>query len=336
MSMAGLDQPSQSDMKRRPFDSHGVSPDMSDIDDEDSSGDVTQKTVSFKEIESDFSEEIDEDALEDEETANRVIRVYDARYKIPRHTNLAMLEENHYLNKSDSMTRKQKKVCGCICTTKTMCGRLCLGERLLGDVREVICFKKSVHILVSFMMTVCMLFTIGLYIHNMYWIQNNKYFVARARTQISEVIDFENVTTTKVYYFLFRNQTEGASDINRENDYLIVPNVNKTCQGGGYQLERDMKRAISIKENLVSSYMEISEGFIIFLMFCCMLGAVIYVPFCMKEHDIPILLRRAGSNVFFDLLTIRLLIYSYFLVLTGSLPHLTMYYLHDACLHTTD
>ena len=160
--------------------------------------------------------------------------------------------------------------------------------------------------------------------------------MARARTEVSETIDFEVVTTTKVLYFLFRNQTEGAADVNKNNDYLIVSNVNRTCEGGGYQLERDIKRAVAIKNNLISTYMMVSEAFVIFLMFCCTIGAVIYVPFCLKEHDIPILLRRAGSNVFFDLLTIRLLIYAYFLVLTGSLPHLTMYYLNDACLHTTD
>ena len=94
MGMAGLDRPQASSILRPDVMSDIEPDDESDDDDEDSSsGDITQKTVSFREIESDESDEIDEDALEEEEAANRCVRVYDARYKIPRHTNLADLDD---------------------------------------------------------------------------------------------------------------------------------------------------------------------------------------------------------------------------------------------------
>ena len=306
------------------------------MDEDEDSSDITQKTVSFKDIESQYSDDIDEDEIAEQDMGNKMIRVYDARFKIPRHTNLAELEKTVGEDKEELRTRKKIEVCGCTYTNRTFMGRCCLKERLIGDVREIICFKKSVHIIVSLLMTISIWFTLALFIRNYYTIQTNQYFVARARTNVTEVIDFENVTTTRVLYFLFRNETEGANDTNADNEYEIVENVNETCEGGGYQLEKDMKRAINIRENIRSAYMMVSELFVMLLIVCCFILAVIYVPFFMKEHDIPIILRRAGSNVFFDLLQIRLVIFIYYMILTGSLPHLTMYWLKDRCLHTTD
>lgn len=48
------------------------------------------------------------------------------------------------------------------------------------------------------------------------------------------------------------------------------------------------------------------------------------------------LLRVAQSNVFYDFMRIRLLCYAYFVVLSGNLPHLTLYYSQHKCLHTYD
>jgi len=93
---------------------------------------------------------------------------------------------------------------------------------------------------------------------------------------------------------------------------------------------------MQIRDNIKSPYMFVSELYCICLMIACLIGACIYVPFFMKEYDIPIILRKAGSNIFYDLLMIRIYVFLAFMTLAGSLPHLTMFFLKDKCLHTTD
>ena len=83
-------------------------------------------------------------------------------------------------------------------------------------------------------MALSMALSIFIFIFNIVKIHSTNYFVARARTEVREVIDFEKITTTQVVYFLFKNETLGAADTNEENNYLIVENVNKTCEGEGY------------------------------------------------------------------------------------------------------
>lgn len=93
---------------------------------------------------------------------------------------------------------------------------------------------------------------------------------------------------------------------------------------------------MQIRDNIKSPYMFVSELYCVVLMLLCFVAACIYVPFFMKEYDIPIILRKAGSNIFYDLLMIRIYVYIAFMTLAGALPHLTMFFLKDKCLHTTD
>jgi len=93
---------------------------------------------------------------------------------------------------------------------------------------------------------------------------------------------------------------------------------------------------MQIRDNIKSPYMFVSEAYCILLMIGTFVAACIYVPFFMKEYDIPIILRKAGSNIFYDLLMIRIYVYMAFMTLSGALPHLTMFFLNDKCLHTTD
>ena len=97
-----------------------------------------------------------------------------------------------------------------------------------------------------------------------------------------------------------------------------------------------MVRATAIRDNIVSPYMFVSEIYIVFLMCLCFIACNIYCPFKMKEYDIPVFLRKAGSNIFYDILMIRIYIYMFFMMFTGALPHLTMFFLDHKCLHTTD
>lgn len=112
-----------------------------------------------------------------------------------------------------------------------------------------------------------------------------------------------------------------------------MPDAKKTCEGA-VQIYDRIDRLIDIRNNISSPYMMTSEIYIIILMVMAFLAAAIYVPFRMKEHSIPILLRNASSNVFYDFMKIRIYVFIYFMTLAGCLPHLMFYFHHDVCLHT--
>lgn len=48
---------------------------------------------------------------------------------------------------------------------------------------------------------------------------------------MTQTIDFEEVTTEHVSYFLYRNETDGAQDVNAGNNYYIVYDVANACEG---------------------------------------------------------------------------------------------------------
>lgn len=79
--------------------------------------------------------------------------------------------------------------------------------------------------------------------------------------------------------------------------------------------------------------MRVSEAYIMLTMLAVAFVACVYIPFNMKEYNIPIYFRQARSNVFLDLLRLRIAAFAYFIVLSGCLPHFNFYIL-DKCLHT--
>jgi hypothetical protein len=103
--------------------------------------------------------------------------------------------------------KKNIRKCGCLWTPKTCMGRCCLGEKLMADAKEVMCFKKSVHALTLLLMAAAMGMTIAAYIYGLIQISENNYFLARAKAEITREVDFEPITTTEVQYFLFNNAT---------------------------------------------------------------------------------------------------------------------------------
>jgi hypothetical protein len=96
-----------------------------------------------------------------------VIRVYDARYKIPRNTNLVDIEKKFAHRQDELAKKKNMRICGCLWTPKTCLGRCCLGEKLMADAKEVICFKKSVHAITLILMSAAMGMTIAAYIYGL-------------------------------------------------------------------------------------------------------------------------------------------------------------------------
>jgi hypothetical protein len=103
-------------------------------------------------------------------------------------------------------------------------------------VKGVEMYKKCTSNITIALMGAACLFTIFVLGMNGYHLLSQRFFLSRTRTDVIKEINFEEVTVNKVRYFLYRNSTEGASDISSSSNYFIVPNVTETCEGQGYQL----------------------------------------------------------------------------------------------------
>lgn len=108
---------------------------------------------------------------------------------------------------------------------------------------------------------------------------------------MTQVIDFETITTNEVQYFLYRNESASATDVNSENNWYIVPDVDFACQYDGYQLMKNLDRLTSVRNTIDSYFMVISESYILILMFILAILAVWVIPEMLKEHHIPMLFR---------------------------------------------
>ena len=100
-------------------------------------------------------------------------------------------------------------------------------------VKRVEGFKRIVSALAKFFMGITMILTMALYSYNIFLINQGHFFITRTRQEVTQTIDFEVVTTNEMMYFLYRNETEGATDANPQNWY-IVPNAEETCEEKGY------------------------------------------------------------------------------------------------------
>jgi len=155
------------------------------------SDDVSEETVKFDDgdLESVYSS--GDDGVSDMNDQNTVIRVYDARFKIPAQSNLGQLMTAKGRDLTKSQSNKQYREM----------------------VKSVERYKKFVSTTAILLMGSAMLLTIGIYIYNMIGLDDGYFYIARTRVEVSEIIDFEEITTNKVYYFLYRNETIGASDV---------------------------------------------------------------------------------------------------------------------------
>lgn len=65
-----------------------------------------------------------------------------------------------------------------------------------------------------------------------------------------------------------------------------------------------------------------------------LIANTVYVPFYLKEHQIPIVFRSPQSNIFFDVTRVRLYLFVAFIMLSACIPHVIFYYTDHPCLHT--
>ena len=61
-------------------------------------------------------------------------------------------------------------------------------------------------------MGIACVLTLAIYIYEMYLIWSQKYFVSRTYLTVTENVNFEDITSQKIMYFLYKNTTEGAED----------------------------------------------------------------------------------------------------------------------------
>lgn len=133
---------------------------------------------------------------------------------------------------------------------------------------------------------------------------------------------------------MYRNTTDGAKDISDKSNSFIVSDLSLICGPTGVEALREEKSAFQVRNNLESTYMIVSESYVLIMMLCTAFIACVFLPYNAKERTIPIYLRQAQSNVFLDFLYLRIGAFAFFMMLSGCLPQLNFYRL-DVCLHTT-
>lgn len=200
-------------------------------------------------------------------------------------------------------------------------------------VRTVEFYKKCVSTLATVLMGTCMLLTLGVILYNFYRLNEGTFFLSRTRKPITRTIDFEEITTVEVFYFLYRNQTSGAIDAGEENNFFIVNDAEKLCNYEGVYFESNPNRITTIRNNIYASFMVVSEAYIFILMLVLLFFTVYLIPVKMKEYHVPIILRRADENMFHVIMRGRNACLLIFIALSGSLPHLFNYFVEDVCLH---
>ena len=97
-------------------------------------------------------------------------------------------------------------------------------------VRTIEFYKKCTSTFASILMFLSMGFTLAILAYNFIHLNNKPFFLSRTRLTVTEVIDFEEITTNEVYYFLYRNETTGAIDAGAENNVFIVSDADEICE----------------------------------------------------------------------------------------------------------
>lgn len=77
--------------------------------------------------------------------------------------------------------------------------------------------KKFTSTILVVLMATAGLFTLAVYIYEMYLIWSQYYYVVRTYYTVEETIDFETLSSQKIRYFLYKNLTADARDADGEN-----------------------------------------------------------------------------------------------------------------------
>ena len=91
------------------------------------------------------------------------------------------------------------------------------------------------------------------------------------------------------------------------------------CEHKGVYLNEDPIHIKSVRRNISSFFMLLSETYILLLMVIAMIFAVIVIPQRMKEHHVPMLMRQADENMFHVMMRVRGFVFLFFMTISGCL-----------------
>lgn len=139
----------------------------------------------------------------------------------------------------------------------------------------------------------------------------------------------------ELVYFLYRNTTSEAGDATSDGNTLIVADIDGVCGGTQeYSLFSDLVSAQTIRDNINSPYMYASFAYTMLLMLIVVAVNTVYVPYFLKEYQIPLIFRNPDSSMYYDIQRAKDLFYVVFLVLSGIPAQLNFYVIGGTCLHT--
>ena len=217
--------------------------------------DVSSDTHNFSSAEED-NDMISSDS-DPEPDLEQTIRVYDARFKIPAQSNIGQLMA---AKNSSELTKGQSS------------------KQYRNMVKRLERYKKFVSTTAICFMFLAMVYNIAVYGLLVRDLQQGKYYLARTRYDVVKQIDFEDIQTNEIKYFLYRNETEGAMDAGDDLNTFIAQDIEVLCENDGVFLDSDYVKLLSVRDNLSSAFMLTSEAYILLLMFICMVFATIIIP----------------------------------------------------------
>eukprot|EP00347_Sterkiella_histriomuscorum_P022995 403336357 len=242
---------------------------------------------------------------QDIEKAKEFKRVYDAKYKMPQ--NQKMIEQN-----IDQIIGKQAKI-----------------------YKHVRRYKKATNVITAILMGASAVCIFMMYLHQFITLLEKPFYVTRTRVTVTEFTDNQFIKVSLLKYFLYRNESKGATDATDSKNQVIVSNLDELCEGkNSYALFDSLEDAVSMKHNVGSTYMYASVGFDMLLIGMVAIFNVIYVSFYMREHHVPIIFRNPETSLFYDQQRAKNFFYLIYIILTGILAQLNFYVADSKCLHT--
>ena len=64
--------------------------------------------------------------------------------------------------------------------------------------------------------------TLAIYAYEMYLIWSKEYYIERTYLQVEKTIDFETLNSTEVMYFLYRNESADARDVDSSKGLTTI------------------------------------------------------------------------------------------------------------------
>ena len=170
----------------------------------------------------------------------------------------------------------------------------------------------------------------------------SQYIIGRTRKEVTEIVDFEPVKVLKNFYFLYLNNDPGAIDAVGSKNRFYIMNVEKFCYNkleehhGMPDLMELSADVQFIRDNYNGNFIKGSEIFILVAMGCFTIFNSLFVPFRLKDRQIPIIFRNSDTNEWYERRRVQNFIFFLIWIMGGCLPNLSFFAYGAPCLHTSD